>query len=531
MSTLYDQFLKGEKEHPHSLALRFEGRKWSYCQLLNHIDVAARRLVSLGVKVGDPVAIAMPNCPEAIYLFYAVSKIGAISHNIHPLTPPENMKNLLSRSGSRILFCLSNSCYSYRRVLPSEIEIVAVNPYRFINIPKAVVLRKMSKMGPGISSYWRIKKAKIAKAVERQDEDDAIYLNTGGTNGEPKIVRLSNVSINNLAWKGYPLVGGDVKNIKMLTAIPLFHGFGLAMGVHTPLSIGGSTILLLKFNTKEAIRYIRKGQSTNIIGVPALYNALLSRDSFYGPWLKKQEIAFVGGDCVPSSLLKKWNETMDKYSSPARLYEGYGLTETVNVTNVNTKANNKPGTIGRPLPGISEKIVDPSTGKELPFDTAGEILIAGDCLMNGYLHDEELTEKSMFYLDGVKYFKTEDFGSIDKDGYLTFKQRLRRIVKVNGETLCPSDLEDVTLSLYDIFEAYAWGVKDEKKGHVLRLAAVIRRSNNQPSESKVEEEIRQAVKEKLPPAYMPDKIIFFKKLPRTPIGKIDNAFFKEEQKD
>jgi long-chain acyl-CoA synthetase len=521
--TIYEQFLASATLHSKDLACRFEHRTWNYKQLNRLINKTAGKLLNLGVKENEPVAICMPNCPEALCLFYALSQIGAIAYFIHPLTPPLRLANFINKSGARLVFALSDRALSYKQALPDEIKVIAVNPFFHTNPIKAIYLRKISHFDSKVIKHWHLHGKRTSQFAKKKGQDDAVYLNTGGTNGEPKIIELSNNAINNLAMKGYPLIGGDVKDIKMLTAIPLFHGFGLVMGVHTPLSNGASTVLMLKFQTKEAISLIRKGQATTIIGVPALYNALLSKDSFYGPWLKKQIIAFIGGDSVPPSLLDRWNENMIKYGSKARLYEGYGLTETVNVSNVNTNANHKKGSVGKALPGLDEKIVDLTTRKVLPPNSLGEILIAGDTLMTGYLNDPKLTEETFVTIDGKRYMQTKDYGSLDEDGYLTYKQRLRRIVKVNGEGLCPSDVEKVALSFYEIYEAYCFGVPNAKTGSNLRLAIVIRHGYQEPSEDELKSQLNASIKERLTTNYLPDKIIVLPKLPRTPVGKIDDA--------
>lgn len=529
--TIYEQFNDCAQKHPHDLAMRFERRTWSYAKLNKAIERTAGRLLSLGVKENDPVAVCMPNCPESLTLFYAISKIGAISYFIHPLTPPLRLKSFVEKTSCHLVFVLLNQAYPYREALPSSVKLVAANPYIYQNPFKALALRKMSKLSKGIIKYWHLPAHRYKKTISHSGDSDAVYLNTGGTNGEPKVIELSNNAINRLAMKGYPLIGGDVKAIKMLTAIPLFHGFGLVMGVHTPLSNGASTVLMLKFNTHEAIHLIKKGQATTIIGVPALYNALLSRDSFYGPWLKKQIIAFIGGDSVPPSLLERWNETMEKYHSKARLYEGYGLTETVNVSNVNTEKEHKWGTVGKPLPGLSEIVVDTETHKPVGFDKPGEILIAGDSLMTGYLNDAKLTKESFIKIDGKNYVMTKDYGSIDKDGYLTYRQRMRRIVKVDGEGLCPSDEEKVALSFYEVYEAYCYGIANERKGHVLRLAIVIRRGYESSDMEDLKKQIINRIKERLPLSYLPERISILTKLPRTPVGKIDDAAIAKLEKN
>jgi long-chain acyl-CoA synthetase len=481
----------------------------------------------LGVAEGDVIAVSLPNCPDALFLLYAINEVGAISYNIHPLTPPAQMKSMLERSKAKMLFVLSLTAKQYREQIPLTLRIVAINPYRHVSLHKMIAVRAMSQTLKGITRYWMVRPIpkKAFSATPKTSSDDAVYLNTGGTNGEPKIVRLSNGAINALAYEGYPLVGGDVKNIKMLTAIPLFHGFGLSMGAHTILSIGGCTVLMLKFKTKDAIKILKKGYATCIIGVPALFNALLSRDAFYGPWLKKQNTAFVGGDAVPESLLTRWNAAMDKWGSSARLFQGYGLSETCAVSNVNYRDHVKAGTVGQPLPGLQEKIIDVDNLSVLRPNQNGEICIAGNSIMSGYLNSDD--QEGFLTLDGVKYLRTGDYGSLDETGYLTYKQRLRRTVKINGETLCPSDVETIALDDGDVYDAYCYAVLDARKGHHFRLAIVLRRGDHPANAEAVKERILAKVKADLPPSYLPEKIVVMEKIPHTPIGKIDNKAIEE----
>ena len=527
--SLYDQFVRTERKYPHNIALRFEHRTYSYERLDQRILDCARRLAYLGVKKGDVVSVSLPNCPISVHLFYAINLLGAISYNIHPLTKPKKISEMMKQADSHLLFSLSLNAKELNDGLASDIRFILVNPYYKENIIKYLAVKKKSgNQGRG-TPYEKLKMTKQVEVLHPRKDEDSVYLNTGGTNGDPKIVRLSNESINYLAKQGYPLIGGNVKDIRILTAIPLFHGFGLGMGVHTPLSAGASSVLMLKFNTKEAIRYIRKGQATVLIGVPALYNALLSRERFYGPFLKKQIIAYIGGDNVPKELLKRWNRTMEEYHSNARLYEGYGLTETVTCCSVNTKdGRSREGSIGKGLPGIDILIRNPDTDEILPHMVDGEILVSGPTLMNGYLNQKD--EKDLFvWIKGKKYLSTKDWGYLDKDGYLYFRQRMRRIVKINGESLCPSDVENIVLKNQDVYEAYCYGAKDEKRGHCFRLA-ISKNQNSIKDNETLKKEILEAIRKELPPSYLPDRIDVYQKLPHTPVGKIDTSKFKEDDK-
>ncbi len=524
----FQQFLETEQKFPHNLCIRFEQKKLTYHQFLLRVRSTAKKLVALGVKPHDVVTVAIPNCFEAAELFYAISAIGAISYNLHPLTPPEKLKHYMDFAGSKLLFCLWNVAYKDRDYFPSDYQVVGINPYIHVNGIKSSYFRAMGKKRPGLLRYDKLPKAHEFEVYTPEEKEDAVYLNTGGTDGEPKVVRLSHDAINYLGSVSYHLIGGPYRDIKLFTVIPLFHVFGLGMGLHTPLSFGGSTVLMLKFHPKAAIQEIKKGHTNTLLGVPAIYNAILSKKEFYGTFLKKQLVAYVGGDNVPQNLIDRWNDTMRTFDSDARLYVGYGSTEAM-VSNVNTLGHrSRKGSIGRPQPGMKNKIVDPVTGKTLPPLTPGEIFIAGPMIMSGYLHDEAATKRTLVPDEnGEIWLHTGDYGYLDNDGYLYFRQRLKRVVKVNGETLCPADVEAAVLQMPEIYACYVYGVPNERKGQVFRVAAVIRHGKDAVSEEEAKRLIFARIRAALPPAYQPDKVIIMKKLPRTGVGKIDIRWFEE----
>ena len=527
--SIYDQFLEVAEKYPHNLCIRFENKTFSYRQFNNRVKVTARKLLALGIKPKDVVSVSIPNCIEAAELFYAISMIGAISYNIHPLTPPETLKKFMDRANSKILFCLWNTGFKNRDYFSSEYTIVGINPYIKINALKSSYFRAVGRSRDGLEKYHKLPRVKEKELViyHPDENDDSLYLNTGGTNGEPKIVRISSRAINYLGRTSYQLIGGPYEEIKLFAAIPLFHIFGLGMGLVTPLSFGGSTVLMLKFNTKEAIAHIKKGHTNTLLGVPAIYNALLSKKQFYGDHLKKQLIAYVGGDAISETFLDNWNNTMKIWGSEAKLYEGYGSTE-AEVCMVNTRFGRaRKGSVGKPQPGEKAKIVDES-GLELPYGEKGEILVSGPMTMNGYLNDEEATAKVLTKDEkGRIWLHTGDLGYMDEDGYVYFCQRLKRVVKVNGETLCPTDIESSIMEMPEIYSCYCYGVPNERKGQVFRVAAVTRKGRDQVSDDEAKRLILAKIQTSLPPAYMPDKVIIMKELPRTQVGKVDAKFFDE----
>ena len=527
MKNLYELFLKQVDRYPGATALSYESLDWTYLRLNAEILKTVAKLRSLGVKKGDIVALNLPNCPQAVTIFYAINAIGAIAYLIHPLTPAAQLATFLKKTDCRYFFCLSLNAKDYAQEI-KEAKIIAVNLYHGVSFFKALAVRAMSgKLPEGVLPYERLKGHDQEVKNEFKDHEPCVYLNSGGTNGEPKVIMLSNEAIGYLGLEGLAIIGvEDPTTVKMLTVIPMFHGFGLAMGVVAPLSNGATTVLMTKFHSKEACALLSKNRANTIIGVPALYNALLSSPYFKEEACRNLFVAYVGGDNVTKTLIDSFNSFIEKEGGKAKLFEGYGLTETVTVSNVNRWKECKEGTVGRPLRGIKEVILSLDDGHILGPNEEGEVAISGPALMEGYFMDPGLTEQTFKVIDGEKYVLTKDLGFLDEDGYLHFRQRLRRVAKVNGVPVCPSDLEKLALEDPNIYEAYAYPVKDERLGSVLELA-LVKRKQSQMGEKEIEENILAEIAKNLPVYYRPKKLYFLEALPRTAVGKIDSSKFPE----
>lgn len=521
---IYDLLEKTALNQPKEVALVFERARISYGSLLTRIQKDAERLAGLGLGEDDVIAINLPNCVEAVSLLYACDYLGAIAYFIHPLTPDEQLLGYLEKAKAKALFCLNIDAKRIASKVKSR--VIGVNPYSDGN-PIMKLLSSLKSGVLGKKALARLRKKK-AKRSDKPDLAPSVYLNSGGTNGEPKVIMLSSFAIADLSSRGFDIIPiKDGRMAKMYTVIPLFHGFGLAMGVCTPLNAGGQVVLDLKFHPSKAIRRMKNGEATVIIGVPALYNALLNNPGFVGPAAKNLIAAFVGGDSVTGSLLNRFDEACEISGGHCRLFEGYGLTETVTVTNVNTAFASKPRTVGKPLKGIKELIVDPETLKPLEPNQKGEILISGPTLMNGYFGDEELTNKTFVEIEGKRYVRTRDLGSLDEEGYLTFYSRLRRVAKVKGVMVCPADLERVCLEDEAIYECYCYAKKDDELGEALHLALVKNRASSDSSDA-ILERLFAKIEKQLPIYYRPRSAFFLDKLPRTNVGKVDDAAFKDK---
>ncbi|MFW5794942.1 MAG: class I adenylate-forming enzyme family protein, partial [Bacillota bacterium] len=474
----------------------------------------------------DTITFALPNVFEAVFGFYASSKLGLICHMVHPMTPVKQMKKYMDSTNSKTLVILDTFYNHYKKLLEDKnINLYLVNPvdefsglmkliYRLINLKKL----KNIKYNQKVNKFSDLYNKKPITISNINPLSTAVYLHSGGTSGEPKTIELSHNSINYLASQaGYIMGVENFYNKHMLAVLPMFHGFGLCMGIHGMLVSGGVNTLMPKFNADESIKLISKNQINYIIGVPTLFESLLRNPKFNSTKMQYIDQAFVGGDFVSMDLKNRFDKQMKKNGSPAQLLEGYGLTEVVTVCTVNTLKEHNQRSVGKALPGIEVKIKDLQTDKLLSANKDGEIIVTGPTLMNGYLNDEKATKNTFFNYNNKTWVKTGDLGFIDENDYLHYKQRLKRIIKVLGIPVLPAEIESLLTGYPEVSEVSAISIPDKEKGNVVRLFIVFKDASKKISDKK----IKQIIKENLSVYAVPKEIIELEELPKTMIGKTD----------
>ncbi len=528
--SLYQAVLASATKYPNRIAFRYFNHAYKYKFLIKRINQFASYLTELGVKKDEPVTICLPNIPDAIYLLYAINQIGAIANIVHPLFTYEQLNETLEKTNCKYAFVLDTNYSKFEPLIKKGIHLFSCSPAKELSFFERFLYRnknkaKLSKNAVNTNMFY---KAKPISAFDDRYLNDSVYLHSGGTSGEPKTIALSSFAINSVSTNSFWILGTNyIKGMGILAVLPMFHGFGLCKCIHSFLSLGGTDVLMPKFSRKDCVKYIRKNQLHILVGVPVLYEAMLSKNSFRGRKLKHLRIAFVGGDYVSPALKERFDMRMQKAKSICRLREGYGLTEVVNVCSVNTFNEYKPGTVGKLLPNVKGIVID-EKGVELGFNQEGELCIGGDTIMNGYrFNKDEFANEKVFYLakDGTKYIRTGDYGSIDEDRFITYKSRIKRLVKVNGVPVFPSMVEDCATSFNFVYETCAIGIEDEKHGHIIRLYIMLSKTYKGTKEE-AQEKIIERIVSRLGVYSKPKEIIFLDKMPHTALGKIDYKALK-----
>ncbi len=533
--TLYEAVKNSAEKYPQRTALYYMATKISYCRLLKDVDAVAGWLEEHGVKKEEPVTICMPNLPQTVVCFYAINKIGAIAHMVHPLAPPIQLQDYMKKVDSKTLIIPDVFAAEHNALLSSGIRTLLCSPAYYLgkiknalfSLKNAGKTKAINKSGGNVFYYADAVKHAPTDTLLQDVEKTCVYLHSGGTSGEPKTICLSSAAINSLCAHSLEILcEPDFNGGSMLAVLPMFHGFGLAMGVHAMLCFGGSDTLMPKFRTMKTIKLIKRNEINYIIGVPTLFEALLRRKEFSGKLLKNLRVAYVGGDFVPTKLVVDFNKRMEESGSNARLYEGYGLTETVTVCTVNTANGNKTGSVGKPVGGVEMAAFDGS--KKLAANQQGILCISGAQLMNGYLGDAQATNDVFFEHDGKQWIKSGDVGYVDDDGFVYFKSRLKRIAKVSGITIFPSEIENLCMNEIDeVKEAHAIATPDSDRGSAIVLFVCTKAEIEGTEHDKLSDKLLTLIEANLSVYARPKQIFYLRELPKTLVGKVDTNKLKQ----
>jgi len=536
--SLYKQILNTKNKYPDNTAYKYLGKKVKYKDFIKKIDESALSFKELKIKKGDVVTICLPNLPEALIAFYALNKIGAIANMVHPLSAEEEIKEAVVSTKSKYLIMVDmfyNKVNSWIKstkirnvilVSPSNsMNIIMKIGYRLININK--IKRPKDKYFMSWNKFIRKSRRSKIEIKEKYGMDTpAVILHSGGTSGKPKNVVLQNRAFL-LAVKQEDICLKDLKvGDSCLAIMPNFHGFGLSVCMHTPLALGYYTILVPQFNSKKFDILFKKNKPTVVLGVPTLYEALISNNNVKNLDLSFLKHAISGGDMLSKSLEEKVNNYLKEHNSKAIITQGYGMTEALAAVCLALKGVNKSGSIGIPLPGNYIKIINPSTRKTNPYNVVGEICINTKGLMMGYLNNESETNTALqIHDDGHVWLHSGDLGYMDKDGFVFCKGRLKRMIITSGYNVYPSHIEDVIESHPAVLQCTVVGVPHPYKQEVPKAFIVLKEGFHGLF---IKSEIKEYCKKNLAKYMVPHDFVYRKKLPKTKLGKVD---FKKLESD
>ena len=545
--TIYEMVRAAADKYPKNIAYEFMGKKTTFAEFMERIDRTAKAYLAMGIGKGDRVTICMPNCPQALDSFYALNRIGAVSNMIHPLSAASEIKFYLDFSKSKAILTLDQFYGKVAGILPELAnkdtmllvarivdELPPVLAVGFA-LTKGRKIPPLPKKGNYVlwNEFMRVGRKRdlpLPKELGRFT-DCASILYSGGTTGTTKGIMLSNLNFNacglqTIAASGFAPING----MKMLSVMPVFHGFGLGIGIHTALIGGATCILVPQFNVKTYAELLIKKQPNIIPGVPTLFEALLRAENLESADLSCLKGVFCGGDSLSVELKKKVDAFLKEHNAEVQIRQGYGLTECVTASCLTPKDYNRVGSIGVPFPDTYYKIVKTGTTEEVDANVEGEICISGPSVMMCYMDNPEETEHTLRrHADGRVWMHSGDLGKMDEDGFVYFSQRIKRMIVTSGYNVYPGQLENVIDGHEKVLLSCVIGVKDPYKMQKVK-AFVVLKPDYEPSDA-IRDEILEYCRGHIAKYAMPYDIEFRAELPKTLVGKVAYRVLEEEENE
>lgn len=539
--SIYELIEETALKYPNNYAYEYFGQTITYKEFIKKIRTVASAFRKIGVKKKDRVTICMANTPSAIISFYAVNMIGATANMVHPLSSENEILLYLKASESKFLLTIDIAYDKISKIIDKT------------SLEKVIISAPSDDLGPIKSTlYWFFKGRKIKikkddKSIFFKDfyqlgnsnednllnpslyNEEAVILYSGGTTGDPKGITLSNMNFNALAMQCNVMCATAKEKDSILAIMPIFHGFGLGVCIHTVLYIGMKCILIPDFSARKFGSLIKKYKPNFIVGVPTLFEALLKNNSLRKNDLSSVRCVISGGDNLSIELKKKVDTFLKEHGSKTTIREGYGLTECVGASCLTPNNHYQEGSIGIPMPDTTYKIVKIGTHDELPPNEDGEICINGPTVMMGYLNDESETAQVLRkHEDGKMWLHTGDIGNIDEKGFVYFKQRLKRMIVSSGYNLYPSYIENVINTHPAVLTSTVIGIDHPYKVQVAKAFIVLK--DGYKSNHSMKKSIKEHCEKNLAKYSLPYEYEFRTSIPKTKIGKVAYLELEKEEK-
>jgi malonyl-CoA/methylmalonyl-CoA synthetase len=497
MSHLYNLF---QERFPQDLTQSFietgDGKKYSYQDLIDITSTIESTMVDTGINKGDRVIFQVNKSPEAIFLYLACLKLGAIS------VPLNNA------------YTASELSYFLDDIEPSLIVCDPASPIikeSLLHARDKTSLLTLDKHGEGSLFESTINNSRIEKVTDVDENDIACILYTSGTTGKPKGAMITHGNLSSNALTLHQSWGFSNDDI-LLHALPIFHVHGLFVALNCVLLSGTPMIFLPVFNVDDIIKFLPR--VTVLMGVPTFYKRLLSHPELNDTTLNNMRLLISGS----APLLKEVSD--DFYTKTGhRILERYGMTETVMITSNPLNADRVPGTVGQALPNITVRITA-DDGKILEEGETGNIQVFGPNVFKGYWRNAEKTQDE-FTKDG--FFKTGDVGFLDNKGYLTIVGRSKDLIISGGYNVYPKEIEIIMNALEGVHESAVIGVPHSDFGEGV-IAVVVLEDNTKIEESN----LISLLKNELAAYKVPKRIFDMSELPLNVMGKVQKNILREK---
>ena len=528
------------KNHLPETAIDYYGRRITYADLIVNVKKTAAAFRAIGMKKGDIATVVSVMTPEVIYAFYAADMIGATLNLVDPRYSAEGIREYIEEVDSHLLICLNvayERCHQAAKHTHVE-RVLVISPADSLPLHLAVGYKLWNPDKNRYKSnvlHWKdfiaAGQNQSTNAEPYDPQHTCVVVHTGGTTGSPKGVMLTDKDFNSIAQQFGAYEKLFRRGQKLMNIMPPFIAYGYACGVHLPLVLGLTVVIIPNLDPAKLGLLIWKHKPEHLFGVPAHYQQMAA-----SPLLKNKDLSFIrnyaaGGDAITVGAEQTVDAFLKEHGAEFPLAKGYGMTEVSSAATAAAGTVNKIGSVGIPLVNTVVSVFEPGTENELPIGERGEICISGPAVMKGYYNKPNETAILLHrHADGKLWAHTGDIGYMDEDGFVFLNSRIKRlIIRHDGFKVFPSMIENVISRHPAVQQCSVVGCTD--RDHVqgrLPFVYVVLEPEADKKKRQIQRELRQLCREELPEYVQPVGYKFISEMPFTPIGKVDYRKLEEE---
>ena len=517
------------RRYPDKPAILYYGTPTSYAALAEQVDALAGFLQQrCGVRRGDRVLLYMQNSPQFIAGYYAILRADAVVVPVNPMNKSEELAHYIEDSDARVALVAQELFGEIEpHLIEGRVEYCLLAAYADallektdLKVPDFVAAPAVNPGQRGVS-LWRdaVAAGLVPGPQHNGAEDLAVLPYTSGTTGRPKGCKLTHGNLLATSTGGCYWAPTSSETV-VLGVLPMFHLTGMQANMNIPLQLGGSTVLMTRWDRDTAAALIQRHRITGVTGITTMIVDFLAN-----PDLDRYDLSSLvriggGGAAMPEAVAARIEGTLK-----LPFLEGYGLTETTAPSHANPVHRPKRQCAGIPYFGTDSRVLDPVTFKELGPLEVGEIVTHGPQVFHGYWKQPKATEEAFLEHDGRKFFRTGDLGYYDEEGYFFITDRLKRMINCSGFKVWPAEVEAMLYAHPDVQEACVIAAKDPHRGETVKAVVVLKAA----ARGKVApESIVAWAREKMAAFKAPRMVEFVDSLPKTATGKI---FWRKLQED
>lgn len=531
----FDFLVNSNTDNMNGIAISYFGRKITYYELISNINITAQAFESIGICEGDIIPIISVTTPEVVYSLYALNKLGAIPNMIDPRTSVEGILDYCNEIGNVKLIVALSECLEKVKAVAAKLNcvhnIITISPSCSMPFLKSLFYLLLNsnscKKEKNNILMWQnfLACGEGVMVEEKHFSGDRCFVivHTGGTTGTPKSVMLSNLNINASAIQCNTSGFTFDKTHSWLSVMPPFIAYGISNGMHLPLCMGMTLIIVPNFNPNTFDKLLIKYKPNHITGVPSHYDSLINSRKLQKADLSYLLSPIVGGDGIDPSFEKKVTTFLRNHNCKPGLIKGYGMTEICAAVSASACVEfNKIGSVGIPFTHSTIAIFDEDNSElELDYNKIGEICMTSPNVMMGYYNNEAETKQILRqHKDGFIWLHSGDLGYMDEDGCVFLVGRKKRlIIRHDGFKVFPTLIEKVVASHFAVKACCVVGENDRSHCQGRNPVVFIQLKKNYNED--VLEEIREKCENELPEYELPVRYEIIESIPLTSIGKVD----------